>query len=128
MSGTAQGDRILIRNLRVFGHHGVLAEEAARGQVFVLDLDLSMDLEPAGRSDELDRTVDYGGLTARVADLVAGSRRQLLEAVAADVADLVLADERVLGVRVRVTKPHAPLGVDAEVAVEVVRGRWGDAR
>lgn len=128
MTGTAQGDRILIRNLRVFGHHGVLPEEAERGQVFVLDLDLAMDLEPAGRSDELERTVDYGGLTARVAELVAGNRRQLLEAVASDVADLLLADERVLQVRVRVAKPHAPLAVDAEVAVEVVRRRGDPAQ
>jgi dihydroneopterin aldolase len=128
MTRTARGDRILIRNLRVFAHHGVLPEEAARGQVFVIDLDLAMDLEPSGRSDQLDRTIDYGGLTARVAELVAGSRRQLLEAVASDVADLVLADERVQEVRVRVTKPHAPLRVDAEVAVEVVRGHGGDDR
>jgi dihydroneopterin aldolase len=123
MTGTAQGDRILIRNLRVFGYHGVLPEEAERGQVFVIDLDLALDLGPAGRSDALDHTIDYGGLTARVAELVAGNRRQLLEAVAADVADLALADQRVEQVRVRVAKPHAPLGVDAEVAVEVVRGR-----
>jgi dihydroneopterin aldolase len=126
MTPTGRRDRIMIRNLRVFAHHGVLPEEAERGQVFVIDLDLALDLEPAGRSDELDRTVDYGGLTARVADLVAGKRHQLLEAVASDVADLALADQRVLEVRVRVTKPHAPLGADAEVAVEVVRGRGGD--
>lgn len=126
MTPTGRRDRIMIRNLRVFAHHGVLPEEAERGQVFVIDLDLALDLEPAGRSDELDRTVDYGGLTARVAELVAGKRRQLLEAVASDVADLALADQRVLEVRVRVTKPHAPLGADAEVAVEVVRGRGGD--
>jgi dihydroneopterin aldolase len=116
-------DRILVRNLRVIGHHGVLAAEAERGQVFVIDLDLSLDLGPAGRSDDLDRTVDYGGLTGRVADLVATRRRNLVEAVAQDVADLVLADGRVDEVRVRVTKPHAPLRVDAEIAVEVVRGR-----
>lgn len=128
MTRTARGDRILIRNLRVFGHHGVLAEEAERGQVFVVDLDLWLDLAAAGSSDELDRTVDYGALSARVAELVAGTRRQLLEAVASDVAALVLADQRVLEVRVRVTKPHAPLVVDAEVGVEVVRGRGGDDR
>jgi dihydroneopterin aldolase len=126
MTGTAAGDRILIRNLRVLGHHGVLAHEAERGQVFVVDLDLAVDLAPAGRSDELDRTIDYGALTARVAELVAGSRRQLIEAVAEDVAALVLADRRVSRARVRVTKPHAPIAVDAEVAVEVVRGRGGD--
>ncbi len=116
-------DRILVRNLRVFGHHGVLPEEAERGQVFVIDLDLALDLQPAGRSDDLERTVDYGGLTGRVAELVAARRRKLVEAVAEDVADLVLADGRVREVRVRVSKPHAPLPVDAEIAVEVVRGR-----
>jgi dihydroneopterin aldolase len=128
MSRTAQGDRIMIRNLRVFAHHGVLPEEAERGQVFVIDLDLTLDLEPAGRSDELERTIDYGALSARVAELVATRRRRLLEAVAADVADLALADQRVDQVRVRVTKPHAPLGVDAEVAVEVVRGQREEYR
>jgi dihydroneopterin aldolase len=120
---SAGRDRILVRNLRVFGHHGVLPEEAERGQVFVIDLDLSLDLGPAGRSDDLDRTIDYGGLTGRVAELVATRRRNLVEAVAQDVADLVLADGRVREVRVRVTKPRAPLPVDAQVAVEVVRGR-----
>lgn len=128
MTATGQGDRIMIRNLRVFAHHGVLPEEAERGQVFVVDLDLALDLEPAGRSDELERTIDYGALTARVAEAVAARRRQLLEAVASDVADLALADQRVEQVRVRVSKPHAPLGVDAEVAVEVVRGRREEYR
>jgi dihydroneopterin aldolase len=120
---SASRDRILVRNLRVFARHGVLPEEAERGQVFVIDLDLILDLGPAGRSDDLERTVDYGGLTGRVAELVAARRRNLVEAVAQDVADLVLADGRVREVRVRVTKPHAPLPVDAEIAVEMVRGR-----
>jgi dihydroneopterin aldolase len=128
MTGGAQGDRILIRNLRVFAHHGVLPEEAVQGQVFVIDLDLALDLAPAGRSDDLNRTIDYGGLTTRVAELVAGKRRQLLEAVASDIAELALADQRVEHVRVRVTKPHAPLGVDAEVAVEIVRSREEEYR
>jgi len=128
MTTAAPGDRILVRNLRVFAHHGVLPHEAERGQVFVLDLDLSVDLEAAGRDDDLERTVDYGGLTERVAELVASSRRQLLEAVATDVAELVLADRRVQQVRVRVAKPHAPIRADAEVAVELVRGRGGDRR
>jgi 7,8-dihydroneopterin aldolase/epimerase/oxygenase len=120
-------DRILVRNLRVFAHHGALPEEGERGQVFVIDLDLRLDLGPAGRSDDLERTVDYGGLTGRVAELVAARRRNLIEAVAQDVADLVLADGRVREVRVRVSKPHAPLPVDAEVAVELVRARGDGA-
>jgi dihydroneopterin aldolase len=119
-------DRILLRGLRVFGHHGVLAHETDLGQVFVIDLELALDLGPAGRADDLGETVDYGSLAGRVAELVGGRPRRLVEAVAEDVASLVLADERVHEVRVRVAKPHAPLPVDAaEVAVELVRGREG---
>jgi 7,8-dihydroneopterin aldolase/epimerase/oxygenase len=119
-------DRILVRGLRVFGHHGVLAHETDLGQVFVIDLELALDLGPAGRTDDLGETVDYGSLAGRVAELVGGRPRRLVEAVAEDVASLVLADERVYEVRVRVAKPHAPLPVDAaEVAVELVRSREG---
>jgi dihydroneopterin aldolase len=117
------GDRIRLTGLRVFAHHGALAHEAEHGQVFVIDVDLGMDLAPAGTSDDLDQTVDYGRLAKAVAEVVAGRRRKLIEAVAEDVARLVLGDPRVRDVRVRVTKPHAPIAVDAEVSVEVVRGR-----
>ncbi len=117
------GDRILLSGLRVRGHHGVLPSEAQLGQVFVVDLELAADLAAAGRSDDLDRTVDYGSLAGRVAELVGGRPRKLLEAVAEDLAQLVLADERVRRVRVRVTKPQAPLPVDATVAVEITRDR-----
>jgi 7,8-dihydroneopterin aldolase/epimerase/oxygenase len=120
------GDRILLRGLRVFGHHGALPHETELGQVFVIDLELALDLGPAGRSDDLGQTVDYGNLAGRVAELVAGRPRRLVEAVAEDVAGLVLADGRVQEVRVRVAKPHAPLAVDAaEVAVELVRAQRG---
>jgi 7,8-dihydroneopterin aldolase/epimerase/oxygenase len=117
------GDRILLSGLRVRGRHGVLPHEAQLGQVFVVDLELALDLAPAGRADDLDRTVDYGSLAGRVAEVVGGRPRKLLEAVAEDVAQLVLADERVRQVRVRVTKPQAPLPVDARVAVEITRDR-----
>ena len=117
------GDRILLNGLRVRGHHGVLPEETRLGQVFVVDLELALDLAAAGRSDDLDRTVDYASLAGRVAELVGGRPRRLLEAVAEDVARLVLADRRVRQVRVRVTKPQAPLPVEASVAVEITRDR-----
>ena len=118
-------DRILLSGLRVRGHHGALPHEAELGQVFVVDLELAVDLAEAGRTDDLDRTVDYGSLAGRVAEVVGGRPRRLLGAVAEDVAQLVLADERVRQVRVRVTKPQAPLPVDGAVAVEIVRGEVG---
>jgi dihydroneopterin aldolase len=118
-----RGDRILLSGLRVRGRHGVLPHETELGQVFVVDLELVLDLAPAGRSDDLDTTVDYGSLAGRVAEVVGGRPRKLLEALAEDLAQLVLADERVRQVRVRVTKPEAPLPVDGSAAVEITRER-----
>ena len=65
-------DRILLRGLRVRGHHGVLPHEAQLGQLFEVDLELALDLAAAGRADDLDLTVDYGSLAGRVAEVVGG--------------------------------------------------------
>ena len=53
-------DRILVSGLREMGVHGVLAEEQERAQPFGVDLELLVDLAPAGASDALADTVDYG--------------------------------------------------------------------
>ena len=119
-------DRVRLVGMRVHARHGALPHEAEHGQVFVIDLDLGLDLAPAGRSDDLDRTVDYGRLAAAVAQVVGTRRRNLIEAVAEDVARVALEDPRVLDARVRVAKPHAPLPVDASVEVELTRYRDGD--
>jgi len=115
-------DRIELRGLRAVGTHGVLAEEQARAQPFEIDLDLDVDLGPAGRSDELTDTVDYGALAERVAAVVTGERHALLERVAERIAAEALADPRVRSVTVTVRKLRPPVPVDLAVAaVTVVR-------
>ena len=115
-------DRIELRGLRSIGTHGVLAEEQTRAQPFEVDLDLDVDLAPAGRSDDLADTVDYGALAERVASIVTGERHLLLERLAGRIADAALADSRVQSVTVTVRKLRPPVPVDLAVAaVRVVR-------
>ena len=64
-------DRILISGLRELGVHGVLPEEQERPQPFEVDLELLVDLAPAGASDELADTVDYGAVCEAVRRVVA---------------------------------------------------------
>jgi dihydroneopterin aldolase len=123
MTSALGGDRIRLSGLRVFGHHGALPHERELGQLFVVDVDLGMDLAPAAAGDDLARTIHYGELAEGIAAVVQAMSHKLIETVAEDVAELVLRDKRVRDVRVRVTKPHAPLPVDAEVSVELVRTR-----
>lgn len=117
-------DRIVIDGLEVWAHHGVLPHERELGQRFVLDVAFEVDLAPAGVSDALADTVDYGTLAQAIHDRVAGERHDLLERVAERVAELVLDYPRVRAVEVVVRKPAAPLTVAArEVRVEVRRSR-----
>jgi len=109
-----------IRDLRVFGHHGVHEEERERGQEFLFDVEL--DVGERGRSDRLEDAVDYVEV-ARVVQAVSDARQYaLLEALASAVADELerrFSPERV---RVRVRKPEVrPAELDGTVGVTVTR-------
>ncbi|MCC7078149.1 MAG: dihydroneopterin aldolase [Acidimicrobiia bacterium] len=122
--GGGEPDCIEICGLRVLGRHGVLAEEQARPQPFVVDLTIRLDTSAAQESDDLADTVDYASVAQHVAALVARERWNLLERLAARICEAVMSDARVAAVSVRVAKPKAPLGVDADaVAVRVARVR-----
>lgn len=117
-------DRIALSGISVFAHHGVLAEERRRGQRFLVDVIVHLDLRVAGEGDRLADTVDYGDLAVRIHDLVAGERHDLIESVAERVAGLVLSDPRVEEVEVTVHKPDAPIPVQVgSVSVTVRRRR-----
>ena len=119
-------DRIELRGLRAVGTHGVLVEEQERAQPFEIDLDLAVDLRPAGVSDSLADTVYYGSVAVVATTTVEGPRSfALLEALAWHVADAVLdVDHRIRGVTVCLRKLRPPLAVDIDtVGVRVARTR-----
>lgn len=91
-----------------------------------MDVTVWIDLQAAAASDDLADTLDYGALALRAADIVAGPPRQLIETVAGEVAEDVMADDRVQAVEVVVHKPAAPIPLDfADVAVVARRWRRG---
>ena len=115
-------DRILVSGLREMGVHGVLAEEQERPQPFRVDLELLVDLGPAGASDALADTVDYGSLSEAVRAIVASEHHQLLERLAARIAEVCRADPRVQGVVVEVRKLEPPVPGDLDyVGVRIER-------
>lgn len=117
-------DAVQLRGLRLLGRCGVLPEEAERAQPLELDLDVELDLVPAGDSDALADTVDYGSLCDAAAVAVAG-HVQLLEHLAARVAQAVLdADPRVASVTVwlRKLRPPVPHALDT-AGVRISRAR-----
>lgn len=55
-------DRIQLRDLKLFGYHGVLPEEKRNGQDFLIDATLFLSLRQAGLTDNLRHTVNYASV------------------------------------------------------------------
>jgi 7,8-dihydroneopterin aldolase/epimerase/oxygenase len=117
-------DRIVLTGLKVRGHHGVFEHEKRDGQDFLVDVTVWIDLDVAGRTDKLADTLDYGVLAGRVAEIVGGEPKDLIETVAAEVAGEVMTDGRVHAVEVTIHKPSAPIPLSFNnVAVTIRRSR-----
>jgi len=117
-------DRIELTGLRVHGRHGVFDFERAEGQDFVVDVALELDTTAAAASDELSDTIHYGELAEALAAVVAGEPVNLLETLAARLAEVCLADSRVAAATVTVHKPQAPIPLAfTDVAVTIRRTR-----
>lgn len=117
-------DRIVLTGLTVRGNHGVFDFERRDGQDFVLDVALELDTTVAAASDDLADTVHYGELAGALAAVVTGEPVNLLETLAARLADVCLADHRVGAATVTVHKPQAPIPLTfGDVSVTIRRQR-----
>jgi dihydroneopterin aldolase len=126
MDDDSEPDEILLEGMRFYAYHGVHPEEQRLGQRFVVDVALAVNLRAAGESDELALTVSYSAAYAEIRRVVEGQPRQLIEAVAEEIAVAMLAlDDRVRRVRVRVAKPEAPVkgSILDTIAVRITRWR-----
>jgi dihydroneopterin aldolase len=104
-------------SLEFFGRHGVLEEERREGQMFLYDVRL--EVSDAALSDRIEDAVDYRLVAECVREVSESKEFNLIEALAAAVADAVLARFEVERVRVRVRKPH-PVGVPASYSAATV--------
>ena len=116
-------DRIELRGMSFQGRHGVRPAEREQPQEFKVDLEVEADLSAAGASDRLADTVDYTQVRSVAKEVSEGPPKALLESLAAEIAERVLALPRVEAVSVRVVKrPASMLPIDA-AAVRIERTR-----
>ncbi|MCF7847891.1 MAG: dihydroneopterin aldolase [Kiritimatiellales bacterium] len=115
-------DKIFIRELALRCIIGIFPEERKEKQDIVINVEIGADLRKAGRSDDLNDTVDYKAIKKSILELVEESRFKLIEALAEKIADIALADEKVLQVVVTIDKPGA-LRFAKSSAVEITRNQ-----
>jgi len=120
-----QSDRLFLRNLPFYAHHGVYEAERELGQRFVVDADCWLDTRPAAWADDEALTVSYQQIYEQVAAVVGDDPVHLIETLAERIATRLLDHFALLEqVRVVVHKPGAPVtGVFGDVGIEIIRRR-----
>jgi len=116
-------DSIIARGLTFMACHGMQPEEKTHPQVFKVDLEMGLDLRPAGNSDSLADTINYDQAFHLVEEVVSGTCCNLIEALAEKIAEALLQTFSQLNqVSVTVYKPGAPvLGQFEYFAVKINR-------
>lgn len=116
-------DEIHIDNLAVFANHGVFPEETSLGQKFLVSLILYVDTRPAGLTDRLEQSVNYGEVSSFVTAWMKEHTCKLIEAAAENlVEELLLQYPLLKGVTLELKKPWAPVGLPLDaVSVKITR-------
>ena len=121
-------DKITIEDLEIFANHGVFPEENKLGQKFMVSAILYTDTVRAGRTDELEASIDYGAVSHFITSYMQKHTFKLLEAAAEHLAEEMLRSIAHLeAVTLEIKKPWAPVGLPLKtVSVKITRG-WHTA-
>jgi 7,8-dihydroneopterin aldolase/epimerase/oxygenase len=116
-------DRMFLEGMVFSGTHGVYEEEHLHPQPFEVDVELMLNLQPAGLSDDLEQTIDYGRVFETCREIVETTRFDLIEALAEAIAHELLANYPAEEVSIRITKPDVQLGGTFRAAGVQIRRR-----
>ena len=118
-------DHVFLSNMEFECHIGAGDGERAELQTIEMDIDLTLDLRPAGEADDLAKTADYGAVFGLCRHVAEDHEYHLLEGLAEHAAKEILkAQPLVQGVAVTVRKPGVPIdGVLESAGVRIERSR-----
>lgn len=115
-------DIVYLYGLRLETIIGIWEWERQVKQTLIVDLDLGTDVSRAGRSDAIEDTVDYKSVAERLATLAEENNFFLVEALAENISEILIAEYGIEWVRIRINKQGALSDV-RDVGVIIERGR-----
>lgn len=118
-------DVIRIEGLEIYAHHGVLPEEKEAGQTFYVSCEMEVSIREAGRTDDLEKTVNYAEVAHLINEVMTSNTWDLIETCAEQVAEAVLLSNKLIrGVWVQISKPSAPIGLPFDTVCVECERRW----
>lgn len=118
-------DKIIIKGLEVFAHHGVYDQEKEKGQRFIINAELYTDTVTAGLSDDIEDTLDYAKVCEYIKDYMVINQVNLLETLVNELSrKLLITFDKISSITLEICKPDAPIPAKFEnVSLKVERSR-----
>ncbi len=118
-------DQLIIKDLELFGYHGVNPEEKAMGQKFIVEAIITIDLSDAGETDSLETAINYANLCHKLQEIFNQTKYDLIERAATILCEYILTHyEQVSEVDLTLKKPWAPILLPLDYpAIRLVR-KW----
>ena len=118
-------DKIIIKGLEVFAHHGVYENEKTKGQKFVINAEFEVDTLTASLSDDIEDTLDYAKVCEFIKDYMVVNQVNLLETLVNELSrKLLLTFKLIKSVSLEICKPDAPIPSKFDtVSLKVFRTR-----
>ncbi len=118
-------DKIMIKRLEIFANHGAIPAENELGQKFLITAELQCDLRRAGKTDELDASVNYSKVCELIKNSTQGNTYKLIERLAEHLASKILYQfSQVKSVELTVEKPWAPVLLPLETVSVTINRTW----
>lgn len=101
--------RIILEDIKIYAHHGVLPEENIIGTYYIINLELHADLWKATESDALEDTISYADIN-EIVHREMSIPSKLLEHVAGRILKSVHQDfPRISFMKIKITKTSPPM-------------------
>lgn len=118
-------EHIFIKQLEVYGYHGVYEQEKRDGQNFLIDADITLQETRANQTDDLEDTVNYGSVCYFIRDYFRNHTYQLLEALTNRLSEALLEEySGIAAVKLSIGKPQAPIEMNFENVGIWVEKKW----
>ena len=118
-------DTITVRDLEVSYRLGVPDEERAKPQRLLASLELISEFSRAAATDDLRETIDYYAVSRRLLSYGEGREWKLIEKLAVDIAEMLLAEYGPSTATVEVKKFVLPEASYVSVRVSRTRSKVG---
>lgn len=112
--------KIIFENLKIYAYHGVLEEEKVLGTYFILNVELSADLNKASQTDDLADTINYAEVNEIIHQEMATPSQLLEHAIARLIRKIKAKFPQITLIKVKLTKTNPPMRGEMDgVSIEI---------